>query len=80
MLLNIFKKIHYWEILNCWSISYHNLYFGGRGISADAGAIASARVMGICLQTGYAVGLLAAYKIKGLGNEDTLRIIQKEQL
>jgi FAD dependent oxidoreductase len=41
-----------------------NLFFGGSTISADKGAIASARVMGTCLQTGYAAGVLAAGKIK----------------
>lgn len=37
-----------------------NLYFAGRNISAEPRALASARVMGICLQTGYAAGMLAA--------------------
>ena len=36
-----------------------NLYFGGRNISADDGAISSARVIGTCLQTGFAAGILA---------------------
>jgi 2-polyprenyl-6-methoxyphenol hydroxylase-like FAD-dependent oxidoreductase len=39
---------------------FQNLYFGGKGISADDKAIASARVTGTCLQTGYAAGKLAA--------------------
>jgi hypothetical protein len=39
---------------------FENLYFGGKGISADDKAIASARVTGTCLQTGYAAGKLAA--------------------
>lgn len=38
----------------------NNLYFGGRNISADDSAIASARVIGICLQTGYAAGVMAS--------------------
>jgi FAD dependent oxidoreductase len=37
-----------------------NLFFAGRGISATEQAIASARVIGTCLSTGYAAGLLAA--------------------
>jgi hypothetical protein len=36
-----------------------NLYFAGRGISATERAIASARVIGTCLETGFAAGLLA---------------------
>lgn len=39
---------------------YKNLFFAGKGISAEAKAIASARVTGTCLQTGYAAGKLAA--------------------
>ncbi|MGQ0827159.1 MAG: FAD-dependent oxidoreductase [Bacteroidota bacterium] len=37
-----------------------NLYFAGKNISATTKAIASARVMGTCLQTGYAAGKIAS--------------------
>jgi hypothetical protein len=37
-----------------------NLFMAGKTISADVNAIASARVMGCCLATGAAAGLLAA--------------------
>lgn len=37
-----------------------NLFFAGKNISADDKAIASARVIGTCLQTGYAAGKMAA--------------------
>jgi FAD dependent oxidoreductase len=37
-----------------------NLFFAGRGLSATEPAIASARVIGTCLGTGYAAGCLAA--------------------
>lgn len=40
-----------------------NLYFGGKNISATDRAIASARVMGICFQTGYAAGEMAAIQV-----------------
>ena len=49
-----------------------NLFFGGSTISADKGAIASARVMGVCLQTGYAAGALAAGKINSKTLDETL--------
>ena len=42
------------------SNSVANLYFAGKNISATTKAIASARVIGICLQTGYAAGKLAS--------------------
>jgi hypothetical protein len=41
------------------SRQYSNLFFAGKGISADSKAIASARVTGTCLQTGFAAGLIA---------------------
>lgn len=41
------------------SKSIPNLFFGGKNISATDRAIGSARVMGVCLQTGYAAGKLA---------------------
>lgn len=37
-----------------------NLFMAGKTISADVDAIASARVMGCCLATGAAAGILAA--------------------
>jgi hypothetical protein len=43
------------------SASLDNLYFGGKNISASTRAIASARVMGTCLQTGYAAGKIASH-------------------
>lgn len=39
-----------------------NLYFAGKNISATTKAIASARVMGTCMQTGYAAGKIACCK------------------
>jgi hypothetical protein len=41
-----------------------NLFMAGKTISADAEAIASARVMGACLATGMAAGQLAAAHLK----------------
>jgi hypothetical protein len=41
-----------------------NLFMAGKTISADVAAIASARVMGICLATGAAAGNLAAAWLK----------------
>jgi hypothetical protein len=39
-----------------------NLFFAGKNISATTKAIASARIMGTCLQTGYAAGKMASCK------------------
>lgn len=62
------------------SISFDNLFFAGRTISATESAIASARVIGICLQTGYAAGKLAAGKVLKKKEKDILAEIQLEQL
>jgi hypothetical protein len=52
----------------------------GRNISATDGAIASARVMGICLQTGFAAGCLAAAAALQLSFKDCINHIQNDQL
>lgn len=41
------------------SDSFDNLFFAGKNISASEKAIASARVIGTCLQTGWAAGKMA---------------------
>ena len=60
------------------SNSIDNLFFAGRTISATDAAIASARVMGICLQTGYAAGKLAANCHLKTNISDTVKAIQNE--
>jgi hypothetical protein len=62
------------------SNSLNNLFFAGRNISATDGAIASARVMGICLQTGYAAGCIAAAAASGTSLADAVTEIQNGQL
>lgn len=56
------KPNDYYEVpAGCLQSAYlKNLFMAGRNISATNEAIASARVMGTCLQTGYAAGLLAS--------------------
>lgn len=58
------------------SSHYSNLYSCGRNISAEEMAIASARVMGICLQTGYAAGVLAAGQCQGRQRHQSIQEIQ----
>ncbi len=57
-----------------------NLYMAGRNISATDEAIASARVMGTCFQTGYAAGCLAAGKLMQTPVKKTIQEIQARQL
>lgn len=60
--MRYFKEDDYYQIPEECLISKEipNLFFAGRTISADDMAIASARVMGICLQTGYSAGKIAS--------------------
>lgn len=57
-----------------------NLFMAGRNISATDAAIASARVMGTCLQTGYAAGKMAAGQTLGLDESRIINSIQTQQL
>ena len=80
--LKYFKLDDYYQVpADCLqSNSINNLFFAGRNISATDGAIASARVMGICLQTGYAAGALAAAAASGTPIKDAVKEVQNEQL
>jgi hypothetical protein len=60
------------------SASLQNLFFAGRIISATDAAIASARVIGTCLQTGYAAGKLAAAWCKNEDETTTIQSIRSE--
>lgn len=62
------------------SNSFTNLFFAGKLISASEKAIASARVIGTCLGTGYAAGVLAAYKALGNSESEAISFIQSQML
>jgi hypothetical protein len=62
------------------SKEFCNLFFAGRGISADDQAIASARVMGTCLQTGYAAGKMAGALVAGIDLNSAIYTLQEEQI
>jgi len=55
-----------------------NLFFAGRNLSATDKAIASARVIGTCLATGYAAGVLASGMVFNKCREESILTIQKE--
>jgi threonine dehydrogenase-like Zn-dependent dehydrogenase len=72
---------HYQIPADClMSLEISNLYFAGRGISADDKAIASARVMGTCLQTGYAAGRIASAQTFETPLNSIVKAIQEEQI
>jgi hypothetical protein len=55
------------------------LYFAGKNISATTKAIASARVMGTCLQTGYAAGKIATCETSD-EQKEMIALLNKELL
>jgi FAD dependent oxidoreductase len=57
-----------------------NLFFAGRGFSATEAAIASARVIGTCLGTGYAAGCLAAEFSDTGAWQTAIKKIRSEQI
>lgn len=56
------------------------LYLAGRVISANEEAIASLRVIGTCLGTGYAAGRLAAGAVRGEERAATVAALRAEQV
>ncbi len=70
----------YWISANTLVSKYlGNLFFAGRAISATERAIASARVIGTCFSTGYAVGMLAAeYASNGVWQKAIAKIQVKQ--
>jgi len=62
------------------SADFSNLLFAGKLISSTDLAIASARVIGTCLGTGYAAGLIASGRVEGLDREKIIARIRREIL
>lgn len=80
--MHYFKENDYYQIpAGCLqSKQISNLFFGGRNISATENAIASARVMGTCLQTGFAAGKMAAGYSQNSIESDIIKSIQQMQI
>lgn len=62
------------------SQSITNLFFAGRALSATEQAIASARVIGTCLNTGYAAGMLASEFVQHDSWQTAIKKIQIKQI
>ncbi len=80
--LQFFDEDAHYEIPAGCLVSKHleNLYFAGRIISADQEAIASARVIGTCLSTGFAAGTLAAFSAAGKPTTAAINNIREKQV
>lgn len=57
-----------------------NLFFAGRAFSATEQAMASARVIGTCLGTGYAAGMLAAYQLQTEDWRNGIEAVRHQQV
>jgi len=77
-----FAENDYYEIPVGTLQSRYNdrLFFAGRNISASERALASARVIGTCLQTGYAAGTLASFKAKSRHQSEAMELIRHQQM
>jgi hypothetical protein len=79
--MRYFAENDYYQIPAECLFSEHspNLFFAGRVISADDSAIASARVMGTCLQTGFAAGIFASAYCSKTDYSQAIEYIQQKQ-
>ncbi len=55
-----------------------NVFVAGRCLSAETGAMTSARVIGTALATGWAVGTAAAFQAAGKSLDDAVALIRKQ--
>jgi hypothetical protein len=79
--MSYFKANDHYLISAGTLVSKHvdNLFFAGRTMSATERAIASARVIGTCLSTGYASGKLAAEYVQKGSWETAIKTIRVQQ-
>lgn len=80
--MHYFNENDFYHIpVDCLLSEYlSNLFFAGRSISATDKAIASARVMGTCMQTGYAAGKIAVDQYNGITLVESVSNIKKMQI
>jgi len=61
-------------------VELENVFVAGRCLSAETGAMTSARVIGTALATGWAAGTAAAYQASGRSLEAAAAIIRKQMI
>ncbi len=81
-LVHLNETSGYYEIpARClMSETIKNLFLAGRCLSGTEAALASARVIGTCITTGYAAGKLGAGCAENISLEETIRELQREQV
>lgn len=77
--MKYFAEHQYYDIpLDCLrAAELDNVFVAGRCLSAETGAMTSARVIGTALATGWAAGTAAAYQVAGKPFGETIAAIRK---
>jgi hypothetical protein len=78
--MNYFTGRDFYDIpLDCLrAVELENVFVAGRCLSAETGAMTSARVIGTALATGWAAGTAAAFQVAGKSLDDAVTIIRKQ--
>jgi hypothetical protein len=61
-------------------VELENVFVAGRCLSAETGAMTSARVIGTALATGWAAGTAAAFQASGRSLDDAAALIRKQMI
>ena len=79
--MNYFAERDFYDIpLGCLRpVELENVFVAGRCLSAESGAMTSARVIGTALATGWAAGTAAAFQAAGRSLDEAVIAIRKEQ-
>jgi hypothetical protein len=78
--MTYFAERDFYEIpLDCLRpVELENVFVAGRCLSAETGAMTSARVIGTALATGWAAGTAAVFQAAGKSLDDALAVIRKQ--
>ena len=77
--MNYFAERDFYDIpLDCLRpVELENVFVAGRCLSAETGAMTSARVIGTALATGWAAGTAAAFQAAGKSSDEAVTAIRK---
>ncbi len=77
--MTYFAERDYYDIpLDCLrAVELDNVFVAGRCLSAETGAMTSARVIGTALATGWAAGTAAAYHVAGKSMDEVIASVRK---
>ena len=78
--MTYFAERDFYDIpLDCLRpVELENVFVAGRCLSAETGAMTSARVIGTALATGWAAGTAAAFQASGRSLDDAVAPIRKQ--